>query len=146
MRPVLTVVYGASGHGKVVCDILLAGAVQVDGFIDSNATLQGTQLLGIPVLGTESWIAEKIKDSAIRVALGIGDQKNRKTVAEKCGAMGAEIITVAHPKAIVAKSAQLGEGTVVMAGAMINPDVRIGIQTHSRFTHGHLDARLAAFA
>ncbi len=126
MTAILTVVFGASGHGKVVCDILLASNVPVHGFIDSNPDLTGREVMGLPVLGMESWIADSLKTGAVRIALGIGNQQARKVAAENCRSMGAEIITAIHPRAIIAASARLGEGSVVMAGAIVNPDAKIG--------------------
>ncbi len=126
MKPVLNIVYGASGHGKVVCDILLASNIRLDGFVDDNRDLEGKKVMGFPVLGSDKWIAETLKTASVRIALGIGNQQNRKIVADRCQHMGAEISTLVHPRATVAASAQLGEGTVVMAGAVVNPDAKIG--------------------
>ena len=126
MTPPLIIVFGASGHGKVVCDILLASRISVNGFIDSNPELTGREVMGLPVMGTETWIADKLKGGSVKVALGIGNQQNRKAAAEKCQSMGAEIITAIHPRATIAASVRLGVGTVVMAGAIINPDAEIG--------------------
>jgi sugar O-acyltransferase (sialic acid O-acetyltransferase NeuD family) len=121
-----TVVYGASGHGKVVCDILLALKMPVAGFIDANPKFAGNKVLGLPVLGDETWLVEKSKIAVVKVALGIGDQQNRKVAAERCNQLGAELITASHPSAVIAASARLGVGTMVMAGAIINADAEIG--------------------
>ena len=126
MNSPIIVVFGASGHGKVVCDILRALKVPVAGFIDGNSRFAGREITGLPVFGDEAWLAERLRGSEVKVALGIGDQQNRKAVAEKCNAMGAEVISAAHPNAVVAPSARLGEGAMVMAGAIINPEADIG--------------------
>lgn len=120
------VIFGASGHGKVVCDILRVLKISVAGFIDGDPKFAGREVMGLPVLGDEKWLTEKAKTSAVKVALGIGDQRNRKAAAERCKALGVELVTAAHPSAVVAASARVGAGTMVMAGAIINPDVEIG--------------------
>lgn len=120
-------VYGASGHGKVVADILLARKEpDLVGFIDDRADFQGVNVLGLPVCGNGQWLREEAKKMRVAVALGIGDNLARQRVAYKCLAWGAELATVVHPSAAVAVSARLGPGTVVMAQAAINPDARIG--------------------
>lgn len=120
-------VYGASGHGKVVGDILLARHdPNFVGFVDDRNELQGTSVLGLPVLGNGSWLHKEAEKTRVAVALGVGDNAARQRVAEKCIAWGAELITLVHPGASVSGSARLGLGAVVMARAAINPDAKIG--------------------
>ncbi|MBS2016800.1 MAG: acetyltransferase [Deltaproteobacteria bacterium] len=121
----MVVVYGASGHGKVVCDVLLAAGVTVDGFVDDEPSRAGTRVLGLPVLGGGDFLGTPAGKGA-RVALGIGVNGARAKVAEKCLAFGASLVTCVHPRAVVASSATLGEGTIVMALAAVNPDAKIG--------------------
>ena len=121
------VVYGASGHGKVVGDILLArGEANFVGFVDDNSEFRGTKILGFPVLGNGDWLQQEAKQIQLAVALGVGDNFVRKRIAERCVAWGAEVVTLVHPTASVSASARLGTGTVVMAHATINPDAKTG--------------------
>jgi sugar O-acyltransferase (sialic acid O-acetyltransferase NeuD family) len=120
-------VYGASGHGKVVGDILLACKDRdFVGFIDDRADLLGAGVLGLPVLGDGEWLQHEAGMMQVAVALGVGDNFLRKRLAEKCISWGVELVTVVHPTASVSGSARLGRGTVVMAQAAINPDAKIG--------------------
>jgi sugar O-acyltransferase (sialic acid O-acetyltransferase NeuD family) len=123
---VRTFVYGASGHGKVVLDILLAAGEHPIGFIDDRQT-PGTLVLGLPVAGGGDFLIAEAKKGDVAVALGIGDNAARQRVAEKCRAAGARLATAVHPRATIASSASIGEGTVVMAGAVVNPDAVVGI-------------------
>jgi len=120
-------VYGASGHGKVVADILFARKNScIVGFIDDRVELRGTTILGLPVCGNGEWLRQEAGKMRVTVALGIGDNVTRQKVAEKCIVWGAELATLVHPNASVSASAQLGTGTVVMAQAAINPGAKIG--------------------
>jgi sugar O-acyltransferase (sialic acid O-acetyltransferase NeuD family) len=119
-------VYGAGGHGKVVADILLCRGEEFAGFVDDCGELRGTKVMGFPVLGGEEWLAREAGRERVAVALGVGNGRARRKIAERCGAWGVEILTVVHPSATVSRTARLGCGSVVMAGAVINPDARIG--------------------
>ena len=116
------VVYGAGGHAKVVCDVLLCAGLEVLGFVDDDAKTHGTLVLGLPVFGPGAWL-ERGKHA---VALGIGSNAVRRAVLAACEARGVRVISAVHPAACVARSAQIGIGTVVMAFAAVNPDARIG--------------------
>jgi FlaA1/EpsC-like NDP-sugar epimerase len=78
-------VYGASGHGKVVGDILLASKdPDFVGFIDDRADLRDAEVLGLPVLGDGEWLQREARMTRVAVALGVGDNFLRKRLAEKC--------------------------------------------------------------
>jgi sugar O-acyltransferase (sialic acid O-acetyltransferase NeuD family) len=119
-------VYGASGHGKVVTDILLAGRQTVAGYIDDGDGLAGTQVMGIPVVGDFEWLKRYTAAHKVAIALGIGGNCNRRQVAERCRDSGIELVTAIHPSAVIASSAVIGAGTVLMASSVVNPDARIG--------------------
>lgn len=120
-------VYGASGHGKVVADMLLARKdSRLEGFVDDRSEMQSTSVLGLPVLGDGRWLQQQAERRRIAVALGVGDNCARQRVAEKCLDWGVEIVTIVHPAATVSESARLGFGTVVMAQAVINSAAVIG--------------------
>ena len=100
-----TYVYGASGHGKVVADILLARQdPSFAGFVDDRTELRETQVLGFPVFGNGHWLEEEAGKVRLRVALGVGDNSTRQRLAEKCIAWGAELATLIHPTASVSPS------------------------------------------
>ncbi len=143
---VKVLVYGASGHGKVVADILWALGIEVAGFIDDDPAKSG-ELLGLPILGNGIWLAEHAARQKVRVALGIGDNFARQLVMDRCHSAGVELLTAVHPSATIAPSAKLGSGTVVMAQAAINPDAVIGqgviINTGAIVEH---DCRIGDFA
>ena len=106
--------YGASGHAKVIIDILEASGEKIDGLVDDNPEVE--QLQGYSVLHESKGMSPFI--------ISIGVNAVRKKVAEKL--KGVEFGKAIHPSAIVSPSASIHEGTVVMQGAVIQADVRIG--------------------
>ena len=120
------IIAGAGGHGKVVCDALLAGGFpQADlvGFVDDSPAVTGRTVMGFPVL--ESLEAGRL-DRSVRIALGIGNNSARRRQFERAVALGYEPFTVVHPRAVIGRGCVLGRGVVVFANVVINPDTEIG--------------------
>lgn len=117
-----TYLFGASGHGKVVKDILNANGVKVEAFVDDN--LRVDECAGRPVLHDALGLSPMI--------VSIGVNRVRKIVVERLVANAKanentlEFATAIHPSAIISPSVRIGDGTVVMAGAVINADAVIG--------------------
>jgi sugar O-acyltransferase (sialic acid O-acetyltransferase NeuD family) len=109
--------YGASGHCKVVIDILQSNNQTISFIIDDNPKLE--TILELPILHSENVDLSKIKN----VILSIGNNKVRKKLHFS---LKANFVHAIHPKAIISKHVFLDEGTVVMAGAVINPNTNIG--------------------
>ena len=106
--------YGASGHAKVVMDIVRQAYYDVPFLIDDNPNI--TTLEGVPVV--------RFAEGVEPIIVSIGDCQIRRKVVEKLGEK--EYLTVVHPKAVLADSVKLGFGTVVMAGAILNPCASVG--------------------
>lgn len=106
--------YGASGHGKVIREIIESLGRTVDGFVDDNP--ERKELSGLPVRHTTEGVDE--------VIVSIGVNAARKKVADrlKCRIAPPAI----HPKAVVSRTATIGEGTVIMAGAVVNAGASVG--------------------
>jgi sugar O-acyltransferase (sialic acid O-acetyltransferase NeuD family) len=113
-------VLGAGGHGKVVASTLMAAGHKLIGFYDDNPQTWGTYIFNVPVVGP---INEVTSENCSHAILGIGSNKIRKRLAEQ---LDLNWITVVHPFAWVHPEVSLGIGTVVCAGAIVQPYSRIG--------------------
>ncbi len=109
--------YGASGHGKVVADILLSLGNNISAIYDDNP--KEDSILGISVLHTDQLATENNANCII----SIGNNKARKDISENLNAV---YITAIHKSAVVSAFSEIGEGTVVMAQATISADAKIG--------------------
>lgn len=115
------IVIGAGGHGKVIADIVRSCGDTVLGFLDDSPN-SPESVCGIPVLGkTENYV--NYPDA--RFVIAIGSSAIRKKVAERLKSV--LWYTAIHPSAVISPmETDIGEGTVVMAGAVINPCTVIG--------------------
>ncbi|MBI2172009.1 MAG: acetyltransferase [Chloroflexi bacterium] len=122
LRPVI--VYGAGGHAKVVIDILeVAGQHTILGLIDDDPYKIGTFFCGYKVLGDMRTLQDWQADPPA-IILAIGDNHIRSRLAGRLTRF--PFTTAVHPTATVARKVSVGEGTVMMAHAVINPGAVIG--------------------
>lgn len=141
-------VIGASGHGKVVADILLSGpSGDFQGFLDDDPQRAGTSVLGYPVQGMDAGMRDILSGSEIQVLIAIGDNGKREKLAADFDRSGVSFGTAIHPAACIGRDVKIREGTVVMAGAVVNSGSRIGqhviINTGAIVDH---DCRVGNFA
>ena len=115
------IIIGASGHGKVIADIVLQSGDELLGFLD-DGKCPGDSVLGFPILGDTSNCVD-YPEAAFVIA--IGNAMVREQIAEKMGEV--RWYTAIHPWARVSDlSVTIGEGTVIMSNAVVNPGAEIG--------------------
>lgn len=121
-------IFGASGHGKVVCDIARASGVLVLGFID-RALPKGKVVCGFPVLGGNDDLVEIVQNTGCtHGVVAIGDNWLRAQVAHQVLQVlpHFEFRSLVHPQAVLGADVDMGQGNVIMAGAIVNPCTHIG--------------------
>jgi sugar O-acyltransferase (sialic acid O-acetyltransferase NeuD family) len=109
--------YGASGHGKVVLDVLKSSGFSNFFIVDDNPKV--SQILGHPVVLAKNYSPSETGKAII----SIGNNSVRKRLSQN---YPQDFIVAKHPEAVVASDVKLGNGTVVMARAVINPGAEIG--------------------
>lgn len=107
--------FGASGHAKVIKDIIETEGNAVGCLYDDAPHCK--DIHGVPVY--------KASDCDVEgpLIISIGSNRVRELIASRYPMAYAMAI---HPTAIVSKHAAVGEGTVVMQGAIIQSDAKIG--------------------
>ncbi|NQT26939.1 acetyltransferase [candidate division KSB1 bacterium] len=120
------VIFGASGHGRVVLDILRSSQVKVFGFLDSDSKKHGKKVDGIEILGDITCVSKLIKQGNLIFVVAIGDNVARKNFYLKIKKLGGSIGNAIHSSAIIAKQVKLGEGIVIASGVIICTNNQIG--------------------
>lgn len=122
-------VYGASGHSKMIVDIInMDEGLTMKGYIDSYKPLN-QEVYGYKILGDLNNLLHIIEKFNIHaIVLGIGNNDTRLVVYKKIIKVAPELsfISVIHPSAILANDVIIPEGTVVMAAAVVNADAKVG--------------------
>lgn len=119
--------YGAGGHCRVVVDLMEENGMKISQIVDDDP--KETNYKGIPI--------HRPQNEYNNVLITIGDCHIRKRISNKIKVR--KYLKVIHPNAYLAKSVSLGLGTVVMAGATIQTDAKIGahciINTNASIDH-----------
>lgn len=133
------IILGASGFGREIFWLVreinagLANSAhqeyshyKVLGFISEDPDQNwSADVDGLPVLGNDAWAFENLDRNTVFVC-AIGDPQRRKLVAQRYLDAGFKPETLIHPAARMAKSTQIGRGSLVCAGAVLTTDVRLG--------------------
>lgn len=120
------VVFGASGHGKVVADAARSMGFELVGFIDDAPERVGTMLRNVPVFQFAEFLEARERWPGIQVALGVGSNAAREKCHARLREAGVPVATIVHAASTVAPTSTIGEGSVLMAGAVVNPDATVG--------------------
>ena len=124
-------ILGAGGHGRSVADAIAASGDYVVGFLD-DALAPGTLVSGTPVMGGLSLGLDlnrffDTSDEAPpdQVVVAIGNPALRQTWQQVLEQVASPLGVVLHPRATVSATAQLGPGSVVLAGAVVNANASL---------------------
>jgi sugar O-acyltransferase (sialic acid O-acetyltransferase NeuD family) len=128
--PLLPIVgLGAGTHAKSVLEaIRSAGRFEVFGLVDDDPARTGQTILGFPVLGQDA--LARLRADGVAHAFagvgGIGSSSARQAVFGRLLETGFELPPIVHASATVSPWAELGRGSQVLAGALVNAGALIG--------------------
>lgn len=119
---------GAGGLSRETAQAVSAeGVATVVGILDDDVAKTGTEVAGMPVLGTTAdlpGIAGEV--GVIATVASSADPERRLRLVARLGLAPERWGAVVHPAASLATSTLLGRGSVVLAGTVATADVTIG--------------------
>ena len=135
------VLIGGGGHCVSVIDIIEnENKFNILGILDSN--IIENNILGYKILGDDNIIPELVNENTYFL-ITVGQIKNytvRKNIAKKLTKNKAKLATIISTLAYVSRHAIIGEGSIIMNGAVVNAKTTIGknciINTKSNIEHG----------
>ena len=122
------ILIGAGGHARSCIDVIeQLGAFDIAGLIGTEQELQG-ELMGYPVIGTDTDLPELAKKYQYAV-ITVGQIRSslvRQHLYSKVIALGFTLPPIISPIAYVSRHAFVGDGTIVMHGAIVNANSSVG--------------------
>lgn len=128
------VIYGAGHLGRQIYHHVkhhCADTAQVQGFIDDTKGPGHEVIDGQLTLGSlaDALRTPELQPAAVLLVFAIGytSMVQRRAALDRVLAAGYSLFTVVHPRAVIEPGAQVGDGCVVLAGAVIDQQVKVGI-------------------
>jgi len=131
--PPKVILWGGTGQAKVVRPIIEYCGSKVVAVFDDTPNLP-PPFPDVPLYlgwaGFQEWIQVQPRREEIGFCIAIGNPHGRVRLRfqERLMAEGLQPVTIAHPTATIAENAVIGVGCQFMAGAIVNPEARIGQQ------------------
>lgn len=114
------IIIGGGGHGKVAVDIAKNYYKNIVIADDSKSG----EVLSCKIIGG---VQDALKGEKCDFFVAIGNNKVREQIFNTFVENGFNAVSLIHPSVILAEDVEIGRGTIVMAGVVINPSVKIGI-------------------
>ena len=132
-------IIGASGHGKVVADIAIKiNKWQSIAFLDDDEFIKTSMGLEVTGKTADAFIYKDEADFFV----AIGSNATREKIQEKLTNEGLNVVSLIHPSVVIGTDVEIGIGSVVMAGVVVNSSTRIGkgciINTSSSLDHDNV--------
>jgi len=119
------VIIGAGGNTRVIIDMITHNpGYRVVALLDDDPALLGRHMMGVPVVGPRMTLGALTRRGVRQAVVGIVGATSvilRRQICRETREAGFEIPSIHHPSAIVAESAVMGTGLLIMAGAIVNP-------------------------
>ena len=118
---------GAGGHARSCIDVIESAGMPIRGLVDKTERI-GQSVLGYAILGTDDELERLLLESSgALVTVGqIESAALRIALYGRLEALGARRPVIVAKSATVSPHAQIGAGTIIMHGAIVNAAARIG--------------------
>ena len=122
------IIIGAGGHGKVVCDAIIAQQkYNIIGFVDASVAVGEIVTSGLKVIAAQDEL-QTLKGKADFFIVAIGNNEVREKIFLSAGSILKPAIVI-HPSAIIGSAVTIGNGSVVLAYSVVNASSVIGTNT-----------------
>ncbi len=135
------VIAGAGGHAQVLIETVRTQGRWIVAAL-TDPVIRG-EVLGVSVVGDDDVLPELRSQGIAAALVGVGSvtrPTQRVRLFERLGELGFVLPAVSHVRATMSPTAELGDGAVVLAGAVVNAQAVLGqnviVNTAAVVEHG----------
>ena len=128
MKKLPILILGGGSHAHSCIDVIeQCGNYDIKGIIDANKNL-GQSVLGYPIIGTDKDL-QMLRTQFDHAFIAVGQIRSadlRVSLFEILRKLDFNIPSIVSPLSYVSPHSKIGDGTIIMHGAIINANVSIG--------------------
>jgi sugar O-acyltransferase (sialic acid O-acetyltransferase NeuD family) len=125
------VILGGGGHTRVLIDSLRRDGLRFYYMIlDRDPSLWGRNVFGITVMGGDDLLPKLAQEGAEYFLVGLGstgDTRPRRKLFELGLSCKLKPLTVMHPTAVSSPMAEIGAGSQLLPGSVLNAGAKLGM-------------------
>lgn len=126
MRTSKLLIIGAGGHGRSVAEAALESNKWSEIHFADDSVDKVQHVNGLPVVGRlNSYMHLDTEYDGVIVA--IGNNAVRAGILHDCIKLNLPVVSIIHPRAYVSRSAEIGDGTSILAGATVGANAKVGM-------------------
>ena len=133
MEPKPILILGAGGNSLAIADAIVAinaaspaqPVYELVGFLDDLPENRGRRVLGFPVVGTLDDARRWPQCFFINGIASVESFRKKAGVVARTGMPPERFATIVHPRAVIARDAQVGAGCAIMANSVVCAEARI---------------------
>jgi acetyltransferase EpsM len=125
MKSVIIVSAGSGSHARVLFDACVEAGRAIAGWIRSADNVR-PPADDLELIGGNEMLEVRNLLARHEIALGVGDQAARRSLAEQVVGNGGSLATIIHPSSIVSRSATIGSGTALLAASVVGVGAHVG--------------------
>ena len=138
--------FGGGYHPNSVLEAIeKEGRYRVCGFVDWLDPLCSGKSFGVERISKEKFLESKIRSGVVAINTNFMRAQLVEEIIRECADF--EFLTVIHPSAEIARGVEISRGTVVLAGAILGADTKLGehviVNTRASIDH---DCKVGNFA
>lgn len=118
------IILGYSGHGIVVAEAAILQKLNLKSYAESEE--KALNPFALTFAGNDADESFAFWNSKFKFILGVGNNRIRARLADAINRKGLDLATVIHPNCSISLLSNIGQGTFVARGVMVNPLCEIG--------------------